>query len=229
MRRIISFPIPDQLPAMTVEPVGQTSTATIRLLFVSLKQRNRTERIFSVCWAFFKVKYSCIIRIDFDEHLTRKLTIRKLHDVSMTSCHHCRMNKLRVTVKHIYRGKGVRILIKFVAWKNLKSKEFRANGMRLRVQFRCFVLDKHHFEHQTFEFAAVFLIKHFKVLNEVDGCQDVLVPVVFSDHGMFMFVNSPMKVAASVTCIICITQITFEFVYYTFLVYLGWFFGFTSV
>ena len=101
--------------------------------------------------------------------------------------------------------------------------------MRLRVQFRSFVLDKHHFEHQTFEFAAVFLIEHFKVLNEVDGCQDVLVPVVFSDHGMFMFVNSPMKVAASVTSIICITQITFEFVHYTLLVYLGWFFGFTSV
>ena len=39
----------------------------------------------------------------------------------------------------------------------------------------------------------------------------MLVPVVFSNHGMFMFVNSLMKVAASVTNIICITQITFEF------------------
>ena len=52
----------------------------------------------------------------------------------------------------------------------------------------------------------------------MDGCQDVLVLVVFPDHGMFMFVNSLMKVAASVT------QITFEFVYYTLLVYQGWFF-----
>ena len=47
--------------------------------------------------------------------LTRKLTTRKLHDISMTLCHHCRMNKLRVTVKHIYRDKGVRKQIKFVA------------------------------------------------------------------------------------------------------------------
>ena len=41
--------------------------------------------------------------------------LQKLHGVSMTSCHHCRMNELRVTVKHIYRDKSVRIQIKFVA------------------------------------------------------------------------------------------------------------------
>ena len=53
----------------------------------------------------------------------------------------------------------------------------------------------------------------------VDGFQDVLVPVVFPDHGMFMFVNSLMKVAASVlTNIICITQITFEFIHHALLV-----------
>ena len=49
----------------------------------------------------------------------------------------------------------------------------------------------------------------------------MLVPVVFPDHKMFMFVNSLMKVVASVANITCITQITFEFVYYTLLVYRG--------
>ena len=38
------------------------------------------------------------------------------------------------------------------------------NGIRLRVQFRSFVLNKQHFEDQTFEIAAAFL-KHFEVLN----------------------------------------------------------------
>ena len=52
----------------------------------------------------------------------------------------------------------------------------------------------------------------------------MIFPVVFPDHEMFIFVNSPMKVAASVTNIICITQITFEFIYYTLLVYQGWLF-----
>ena len=32
----------------------------------------------------------------------RKLTIEK-HDVSTTSCHHCQMNKLEITERHIYR------------------------------------------------------------------------------------------------------------------------------
>ena len=73
------------------------------------------------------------------------------------------MNKLRATVKHIYRDKGVRILSQFVALKHF-SKEFRANGIRLCVQFRSFVLNKQHFEDQTFELAAAFL-KHFEVLN----------------------------------------------------------------
>ena len=38
------------------------------------------------------------------------------------------------------------------------SKEFHPNEIRLRVQFRSFVLNKQHFENQTFQFAAAFLI-----------------------------------------------------------------------
>ena len=44
------------------------------------------------------------------------------------------------------------------------GKEFRANGVRLRVQFRSFVLNPQHFIDQTFEFATAFLYD-FKVLN----------------------------------------------------------------
>ena len=35
--------------------------------------------------------------------ITRKLMIQKLHDVSMTSCHHCRLNKLRVKNNNLKR------------------------------------------------------------------------------------------------------------------------------
>ena len=44
------------------------------------------------------------------------------------------------------------------------------------------------------------------------------VPEMFSDHGMLMFLYALMEMAASVSNIICITQITYEFVYYTLLV-----------
>ena len=44
------------------------------------------------------------------------------------------------------------------------------------------------------------------------------VPELFSDHRMFMLLNALMEVAASVPNIICITQITCEFIYYTLLV-----------
>ena len=44
------------------------------------------------------------------------------------------------------------------------------------------------------------------------------VPEMFSDHRMFMLLNASMEVAASVPNIICITQITCEFVYYTLLI-----------
>ena len=39
----------------------------------------------------------------------------------------------------------------------------------------------------------------------------MLVLEVFPDYRMFMFLNTLMEVAARVTDIICITQITFEF------------------
>ena len=42
------------------------------------------------------------------------------------------------------------------------------------------------------------------------------VPEMFSDHGMFMFLYALMEMAASVSNIIRIAQITYEFVYYTF-------------
>ena len=41
---------------------------------------------------------------------------------------------------------------------------------------------------------------------------------MFSDHRMFMFVYALMEMAASVSNIIRIAQITYEFVYYTLLV-----------
>ena len=44
------------------------------------------------------------------------------------------------------------------------------------------------------------------------------VPEMFSDHGMFMFLYALMEMAASVSNIICIAQITREFVNYTLLV-----------
>ena len=44
------------------------------------------------------------------------------------------------------------------------------------------------------------------------------VPEMFSDHGMFMFLYALMEMAASVSNIIRIAQITYEFVYYTLLV-----------
>ena len=40
------------------------------------------------------------------------------------------------------------------------------------------------------------------------------VPEMFSDHRMFMFLYALMEMAASVPNIICIAQITCEFVYY---------------
>ena len=47
------------------------------------------------------------------------------------------------------------------------------------------------------------------------------VPEMFSDHGMFMFLYALMEMAASVSNIIRIAQITYEFVYYTLLVEQG--------
>ena len=47
------------------------------------------------------------------------------------------------------------------------------------------------------------------------------VPEVFSDHGMFMFLYTLMEMAASVANIIRIARITYEFRYYTLLVYQG--------
>ena len=44
------------------------------------------------------------------------------------------------------------------------------------------------------------------------------VPKVFSDHGMFMFLYVLVEMAASVTNIIRIARITYEFIYYTLLV-----------
>ena len=44
------------------------------------------------------------------------------------------------------------------------------------------------------------------------------VPEMFSDHRMFMLLNALMQVAASAPNIICITQITCEFIYYTLLI-----------
>ena len=44
------------------------------------------------------------------------------------------------------------------------------------------------------------------------------VPEMFSDHRMFMFIYELMEMAASVSNIIRIAQITYEFVYYTLLV-----------
>ena len=47
--------------------------------------------------------------INFNLRLAKSHTfLLKLYDVSMTSCHHCRMNKLSVTVKHIYKDKSAR-------------------------------------------------------------------------------------------------------------------------
>ena len=43
------------------------------------------------------------------------------------------------------------------------------------------------------------------------------VPEMFSDHRMFMFLYALMEMAASVPNIICMAQITCEFVYYTLL------------
>ena len=42
-------------------------------------------------------------------------------------------------------------------------KKFRANGIRLRIQFRSFVFDQKHFKYQAIEFATAFL-EDFKVL-----------------------------------------------------------------
>ena len=50
------------------------------------------------------------------------------------------------------------------------------------------------------------------------------VPEMFSNHGMFMFLYALMEMAASVPNIICIAQITCEFVNYTLLVDQGRFF-----
>ena len=44
------------------------------------------------------------------------------------------------------------------------------------------------------------------------------VPEMFSDHEMFMFLYALMEMAANVSNIIRIAQITHEFVYYTLLV-----------
>ena len=49
----------------------------------------------------------------------------------------------------------------------------------------------------------------------------MLDPEMFTYQGMFMFFHALMEVAASVTSIICIAQITCEFIYYTLLVYQG--------
>ena len=44
------------------------------------------------------------------------------------------------------------------------------------------------------------------------------VPEMFSDHGMFIVLYALIEMAASVSNIIRIAQITYEFVYYTLLV-----------
>ena len=43
-------------------------------------------------------------------------------------------------------------------------KKFRANGIRLRIQFRSFVFDQKDFKYQAIEFAMTFL-EDFKVFN----------------------------------------------------------------
>ena len=63
------------------------------------------------------------------------------------------MNKLEITERHIYRfRKGENKL----ASKH-SGKKFCANGIRLRIQFRSFVLNPQHFIDQTIEFATAFL------------------------------------------------------------------------
>ena len=47
------------------------------------------------------------------------------------------------------------------------------------------------------------------------------VPEMFSNHGMFMFLYALIEMAASVSNIIRIAQITYEFAYYTLLVNQG--------
>ena len=85
-------------------------------------------------------------------------------------------------------------------------------GIRLRVQFRSFVLKS---TSTAFQRLNIPVCHDISWLNcQVSGMLD---HEMFPDHGMFMF--ALMEVAASVPIIICIAQITSKFTYYTLLVY----------
>ena len=62
-----------------------------------------------------------------------------------TLCHHFQMNKLKITARHIYSNKHARKQVISIGDMNAQGKKFRANGTRLCVQFRTFVLNPRHF------------------------------------------------------------------------------------
>ena len=59
---------------------------------------------------FISMSLSFII-FRFPSISVRKLTILEKHDVSTTLCHHCQMNKLEITERHIYRFESEKKLI----------------------------------------------------------------------------------------------------------------------
>ena len=95
-------------------------------------------------------------------------------------------------------------------------KEFGANRVTLSVKFWSFLPDQEHFKNQASKLAPAFL-KCFEILRQVRRSQTVFVLEVFTDHGMLMFLCTLMEVAARVTDIICIAQITCKFVQNTLL------------
>ena len=97
------------------------------------------------------------------------------------------------------------------------NKKFRANGVGLNVQFRSFLLDEEHFKDQIIKLASAFL-KYFEFFTKFRRSQIMFVLKMFSDCGMFVFLNTLVQMAACVPNIICIAQITSKFINNTLLV-----------
>ena len=88
----------------------------------------------------------------------------------------------------------------------------------MSVQFRFLLLDKEHFVNEELKLPAAFL-KNGKLFPKIFVLLFVGVTQVFSNSGVFVFFDALEKVLASIANIICITQITFEFIINTLLIY----------
>ena len=88
----------------------------------------------------------------------------------------------------------------------------------MSVQLRFLLSDKEHFVNKALKSPVTFL-KNGKLFRKIFVLLIVGVTQVFSNRRVFLFFDALEKVSANIANIICITQITFEFIINTLLIY----------